>query len=386
MPTIPRYVVWEVLKVFLLVITATTLLMVLGGGVKEAIRKGLPIPLMVEILPYMLPETLRFTIPGCLLFAVCLVFGRMSGANELVALKTAGISPLAVIWPVLALAIVLSVVTFEFYNLCATWGRPNLKRAVIESVEEIAYGFLRAEKSFRTNKFSINVKDVVGRKLIKPIIVLTPGKGGGPAVTLTAAEAEIRTDRQKRWLRFVCRNGELDVAGEGKLWFTDTEEQVVPLDDSPHDDPYKLSPAALGVQQIPEQVHFEQKQVADLRAQHAKQRQRQEEPSRKGLQLLKSHQLRLWRLRAESHRRWSNGFNCLSFALIGISVALSYRWNDNLSIFFVCFLPILLVFYPLLVLGEYVATKGLLPPGAVWLPNVFLFGWALLFLQRVMRY
>ena len=73
-------------------------------------------------------------------------------------------------------------------------------------------------------------------------------------------------------------------------------------------------------------------------------------------------------------------------AMIGIAVALSYRWNDNLSVFFVCFLPILLVFYPLLVLGEYVATKGLFPPGTVWLPNAVLFGSALLFLQRVMRY
>lgn len=384
MPTIPRYVVWEVFKVFLIVIAATTLLMVLGGGIKEAIRKGLPLPLTLEILPYMLPETLRFTIPGCLLFAVCLVFGRMSGANEMVALKTAGISPLAIIWPVLTLALVLSVVTFEFYNLCATWGRPNVKRAVIESVEDIAYGFLRAERSFRTSKFSINVKDVVGRKLIKPIIVLTPDDG--PRVTLTAAEAEIRTDIQAKLLRFICRNGEIDIEGQGKLSFPDTEEQTVPFDESPHDDPYRLSPAALGVKQIPEQVRHEEEEVARLQDLRDQRRQYQADLSPKQLQVLRGHQLRLWRLRTEPYRRWSNGFNCLSFAMIGIAVALSYRWSDNLSIFFVCFLPILLVFYPLLVLGEYVATKGLLPPEAVWLPNVFLFGFALLFLQRVMRY
>lgn len=385
MPTIQRYVVWEVLKVFLLVITATTLLMVLGGGVKEAVRKGLPLPLMLEILPYMLPESLRFTVPGCLLFAVCLVFGRMSGANEVVALKTAGIGPLAVIWPVLALALVLSFVTYKFYDLCATWGRPNMKRTLIESVEDIAYGILRAEGSFRTSRFSINVKDVVGRKLIKPIIVITSGDDR-PPVTLTAEEAELRTDFENRRLRFICRNGELEVAGQGKLWFADTEEQVVPFDDSPHDDPQSLSPAALGMKQIPRQIRYEQRLLDKFQRRRALLAQRQQRESKDQFLQFRSHHLRLLRLKTEPCRRWSNGFNCLSFCMIGIAVALSYRWQDNLTIFFVCFLPILLVFYPFLVLGEYVATKGLLPPAAVWLPNAILMGGAMLFLRRVNRY
>ena len=71
---------------------------------------------------------------------------------------------------------------------------------------------------------------------------------------------------------------------------------------------------------------------------------------------------------------------------IGIAVALSMRLSDNLTIFFVCFLPILVVFYPLLVLGEYVATKGILPPSAVWLPNAVLIGAALVLMRRVIRY
>jgi lipopolysaccharide export system permease protein len=385
MPTIQRYVVWEVLKVFLLVIAATTLLMVLGGGVKEAVRKGLPLPLMLEILPYMLPETLRFTIPGCLLFAVCLVFGRMSGANEVVALKTLGISPMAVLWPVLVLALGLSLVTFKFYDLCATWGRPNMKRTLIESVEEIAYGILRAERSFRTSRFSINVKDVLGRKLVKPIIVLTPGNDR-PPVTLTAEEAEIRTDREKRWLRFICRNGELEVAGQGKLWFSDTEEQVVPFDDSPHDDPYSLSPAALGMRQIPRQISFEKNLLERLQRRRAILTQRGQRETKEQFLQFRQHHLRLLRLKTEPYRRWSNGFNCLSFCMIGLAIALSYRWHDNLTIFFVCFLPILLVFYPFLVLGEYVATKGLLPPASVWLPNIILMVGAMMSFRRVMRY
>jgi lipopolysaccharide export system permease protein len=385
MSTIQRYVVWEVLKYFLIVLTGTTLLMVLGAGVKEAIRRGLPLAVMVEILPYMLPEMLRFTIPGCLLFAVCLVYGRLSGLNEVVALKTAGISPVAVMWPVVVLSVALSVMTFKFYDLCATWGRPNLARTLIESVEEIAYGILRVERSFRTPKFSVIVKDVVGRKLIKPVIVLHPGENR-PTVTLTAAEAEIHSDVEKRVLIFSCREGELEVAGQGKLWFSDTEKQVVPFDDPPDTNPMVLSPANLGIDAIPAQIRQEQEVLVSLNAQQARRNMRQQPESPALAREFRHHQLRLWRLCTEPHRRWSNGFNCLSFTLIGIAVALHMRLSDNLTIFFACFLPILLVFYPLFVLGEYVATKGILPPPAVWLPNVVLIGAALILMRRVIRY
>jgi lipopolysaccharide export system permease protein len=385
MSSLQRHVVWEVIKVFVLVITATTLLMVVGGGIKEAVRKGLPPQLMLEILPFMLPEMLRFTVPGSLLFAVCLAYGRMSGANEIVAVKTSGISPWAMIWPVLAISAVLSVTTFQFYNLCATWGRPGLKRTLVESVEAIAYGMLRAEKSFRTNRFSINVKDVVGRTLVQPIIVLRPG-GDRPTVTLTAAEAEIQTDFQARAIRFVCRNGELDVAGQGKLWFTGTEEHIVPFDETHLGDPRRLSPAALSMRAVPQQIRYEQACLARLHQEQSRREARREADPPGAEAERAAHQRRLWRLRTEGPRRWSNGFSCFSFALIGISVALSWRLSDNLTIFFVCFLPILILFYPLLVLGEYLATKGLLPPAAVWLPNLVLAGLALWIFRRVQRY
>jgi lipopolysaccharide export system permease protein len=291
----------------------------------------------------------------------------------------------AVIWPSLVMATILSVVTFEFYDSCATWGRPNLKRTLVESVDKIVYGILRSERSFRSDKFSINVKDVVGRKLIQPIIVLTPGKNR-PPVTLTAAVAEIRTDLERRVLRIICWNGTLDVAGETKFWFTDREERVVPLEDTTHARPSELSPAALAIVEIPKQVEHEKKALAVMHARRT-QRQQRGESERPGLiREFKRRQFRLWRLQTEPYRRWSNGFNCLSFALIGIAVAMRQRLSDNLTIFFLCFLPILLLFYPLLVLGEYIATKGLLPPSSVWLPNIVLIVLACLAMRRVIRY
>ena len=81
------------------------------------------------------------------------------------------------------------------------------------------------------------------------------------------------------------------------------------------------------------------------------------------------HQQRLSRLVAEPHRRLSNGLGCLCFALVGVPVAMGRRSADVMSIFFICFLPILLLYYPLLMTGENLARQGVFPQGSVWLAD-----------------
>lgn len=93
MKIIKWYVVGEILKILFVTIGITLLLLTLGGGAKEGIRRGLPPHLVVQTVPYIVPEMLRFIIPGCLLFAVCSVFGRMTASNEIVAMKSLGINP-----------------------------------------------------------------------------------------------------------------------------------------------------------------------------------------------------------------------------------------------------------------------------------------------------
>ena len=44
-------------------------------------------------------------------------------------------------------------------------------------------------------------------------------------------------------------------------------------------------------------------------------------------------QNRIFRLKTEPYRRWSNGFTCLCFSLIGIPVAMLWRHADGLTIF-----------------------------------------------------
>ncbi len=100
MKIITRYVLSEMLQVFLVALTALTLFMLVIGLTKEAQQQGLGLLQILSLIPYVLPDAMRFAVPGTILFAVASVFGRFSSSNEIIALKAAGITPMALIWPV----------------------------------------------------------------------------------------------------------------------------------------------------------------------------------------------------------------------------------------------------------------------------------------------
>ena len=78
---------------------------------------------------------------------------------------------------------------------------------------------------------------------------------------------------------------------------------------------------------------------------------------------------RLHRLKTERYRRWASGFSCLCFATIGAPLAIRLRTADHFTTFGICFLPILLVYYPFFAYGLEKAKTGALPPYCVWLAN-----------------
>jgi lipopolysaccharide export system permease protein len=377
-----RYIIGELSKVFVVVLLAITSFLSLAGGVVEAVRKGLPPGLLVSVLPYVVAEMLPLAIPASCLFASCAVFGRMSADNELSALKALGIHPLSVLWPAGIPFLVLSFGTFWIFDLCAAWGRPEMERTVVESVTDIAYGMLRTERAFRHDKLSIVVKGVEGRQLLRPTVVLEP-RSGRPRTVMRAEEAELRWDPVDKVLRVICHNGTLEVEGRATLRFPDTMEQAVPFQYQPPDEAF-LSPARLRMSAIPREIARERALVAALEDRPVAAEGQGSRPDEAAK--LKRHKLRMFRLMAEGHRRLSNGLTCFCFALVGAAAAARWRVRETASIFFLCFLPILTVFYPLLMLGEYLAITGKLPPYAVWSADAVLLAVGIAILRKVLRY
>ncbi len=72
--------------------------------------------------------------------------------------------------------------------------------------------------------------------------------------------------------------------------------------------------------------------------------------------------------------------------MVGVPMAIRLRNRDFLTSFFVCFLPILIAYYPAMIVGADQVKNGNLPTIFVWAGNIMLMLWGLWLLRRVMRY
>lgn len=383
MGIIQRRLIWETMLIIVFTNAAALLLLTTTGAIKEAIDRGLPIHVVLDLLPYLVPEALRFTMPAAVLYAVCHVVGRMAAAHEFTALKSLGIDPLRALAPLLFLSTLLSLLTFWFYDVCAHWSRPNMQRIFVTSICDVAYGTLQVDKSFATPQVSITVRQVDDRRLLDPIITVAK-LDDSPPMTLSAEEASLSYDSKNHALCLVSFGTTIDVAGRGTVYWPGPFQHRLPLPGWRHE-AHKLSPAALPVSLLGEQEGFERERSHTLAAQIAALKQQPGEEA--NLHTLESQyrasRERAFRLAAESQRRLANGFGCLCFALTGTAVAMWLRSGDTAKTFFLCFLPILLVYYPLLVSGETLARQGIAPGLSVWLADAVLFAIATVMLVRM---
>lgn len=376
MRLLTRYVLAELLKIFIAALTVLTIMLLVIGLVKQGREQGLGPAQIIRLVPYVLPDMLRYTIPATLLFAVASVYGRMSGSNEVVALKSLGIGPMTILWPCFILATFLSLLTVWLNDVAVTWSQANIQRVVIEAVEEIAYGMLRTQRSYSNKSFTILVKRVEGQRLLNPIF--TFGGGDKAPTTITAREAELRSDGE--FLRIVCRHGTMN-SPTVNYSFDETVQEIPLLDASRKTDDSHI-PTRVPMNKIAEEVESVQLSLDTYQRRQAAQ---------VGLALatgdfaplagkdwqrdtivIQDFLNHLSRLHTEPPRRMSAGFSCLCFVMVGAPIAIWLRNSDFLTSFFLCFGPILIVYYPLLVFGVEQGKSGAMHPYIVWLGNVVL--------------
>src|SRR5438034_1324200 len=106
-----RMIFWELVKVFLFTLTGLTGLFLIGLVVQQASAMGLSAGQTLQVIPLLVPMTFPYTIPATTLFASCVVYGRLANDNEVVAMKAAGLDPLTLMRPAIALGVVMALVT-----------------------------------------------------------------------------------------------------------------------------------------------------------------------------------------------------------------------------------------------------------------------------------
>ncbi len=122
--TLYRYILKDLLK--LLVLSTTTLVLVISlAGAAQPLSEGLLRPAaLLRFVLYSIPAVLQFAVPYAAAFAATALFFRMKNDNEVLAASAAGLSYRALLWPVLLVALALTLGLFYMNN----WWTPRFYR------------------------------------------------------------------------------------------------------------------------------------------------------------------------------------------------------------------------------------------------------------------
>src|SRR5262249_12304429 len=132
-----RMILWELVKVFFLSLLGITGILLMGTIVAEAAQQGYSLLQIVQVIPLLIPSTLPYTIPPTTLFAVCVVYGRLSHDNEILAIRAAGVNVLHVVRPALVLGLAMSAGTMGFYYRLIPYTHHLLRTMFLKDVEEV---------------------------------------------------------------------------------------------------------------------------------------------------------------------------------------------------------------------------------------------------------
>ena len=392
MSLLQRQILKELISVFILALVVMTVLMVFVGIIREAMEHGLGPMQIIQILPYIVPSLLPLMIPATLLLTVSTVYGRMSGDQEVVATKAAGINVVSLISPSLVMGVVLSAGSLFLTDQVIPWGTKQIKNVVVNALEDIFLDRLKTDLQFvdRKRGIAITVAEVKGNTLIMPTFSYTPHNQS--TITIQAREATIKFDLEAQQLKLQLKHGLIDAPNNQKIWI---EDDVFPL--PLPGEVRKIRPSDLTLKQIEREL----KNVAAAKIQSTEHQAIEtaftlmmgeyqrfyEKPFERIHNQRETNQLMTYKLSAESHGRVALAWSCLFFVWVGSPFSIMRGNKQFYKSFFLCFTPVILVYYPLMLLIINQSKSGTIDPTFfVWIPNLILFFAGCYFFYRVRQY
>ncbi|MBN1796250.1 MAG: LptF/LptG family permease [Sedimentisphaerales bacterium] len=197
-----RYIFRELFKVLILATIALTLIMSLGIILRPIQEYGVGPRQVFHLLGYFIPITLTFVLPLSGLFAAALVYGRFANDNELDACRASGVSLLTLIYPGLALAIVIAianlVLSFHvvpiFFHRAERELKADAKQILFRNIQRRGFYSL----PFRGKDRRIYADKADSTNDILEGVIVTEIQGGRIQKIITAQSASVRFHLQER--------------------------------------------------------------------------------------------------------------------------------------------------------------------------------------------
>ena len=382
-----RYVMGEVVRAFTLALLTITSIFVLFMVMAEAARIGLSPRDIVTLVPFVVPGSLPYTVPVSLLFAVTVVYGRLAADNEMIAVKTAGLSAWTVLWPAIFFGISLSGLLLYLSQAPIPLANTQAKLVIFKNMEEMFYKFLKKDREFNNPRwpFLIKVKDVEDKLMIDATFKHRAGGPAGPEQLRHGRPGQEGPDP----LRYRQRASPASISTAPRSPILARTSRCSTTRSSTSRSPSNND--AMNEKRTQEWTTAEMtKEQAKYRDLIEKERQRQaiaaslwmasgrfERVDWAGVQTAfvdygywtQKHN----EYETEKQMRIALACGSFFFVLLGAPVGILFARGDFLGAFITCFVPIIVLYYPLMLLGVNLGKDGILNPTvALWGGNTLL--------------
>ncbi len=350
MKLIDRYIGKSILVTASFAVAVLSLVLVLGNIFKQLldllVNHDVPIEYILSFIGYILPFSLTFTIPWGFLTAVLLVFGKLSAENELIALRTAGLSIGRICVSLAVLAAISTVVCLWINTSVAPRAQQKMKAALfnIATSNPLAmFGSDEVIDEFPGKKIYVEKKEGT---TLRNILMYELNQKGEPVTVVHAREGMLRTDiEEKQQVLLELRDARYEQR--------DT------------DDPGDLMKIRQGITM--ERIEL----PISLRELYEKNKRRRGLSQMTVSELLeKKKSGEPSSATVEINKRFSFSMASLAFALVGVPLAITaHRKETSIGFFFS--LIVAFVYFLFILFADAVRDNPKLHPELlIWLPNV----------------
>jgi len=351
MKILRNYFLKEFIGPLLIVLGVVTFVMILGNLIQIAnliINKGVEISSVLKLFMLMIPSLLTYTVPISVLTAVLLSLGRLSGDNEITAIKASGINLFSLILPLLIVGLILSLILVVFNDRVIPYAHFTMRKAVVEVGVKNPTATL--EPGVFIDSFEGCVLFIYGieQNKLYNVRIYQPQGEDKPTRTIIAKRGEFIAVPEKNAIKLKLIDGssdEPDPENPNNFYKLNFKNYFMTLSLAKFQDADKIGKKAKDMT------------IAELNKDIERRKREGIDPAP---------------LLTEINKKLSLAFSCFIFMLLGIPLAIITRRREksiNLGIAFVT----VGIFYLLFLGAEALSIQHILdPPIAMWIPNVIL--------------
>lgn len=364
---IDRYVGRQLVVNLLFAIAVLSFVLVLGNIFRRLlpllVNHDLPVEYVLGFIAYVLPFSLIFTIPWGLLTAVLLVFGRLSADNELIALRSNGVSIARICLPLAVLALLCTAASLWLNVQVAPAAQEEMRATVfnLATTNPMAlFGSDQVIDQFPGRKIYVGKKD--GNRL-ENILVFDTNEDAMPIKVTHARSGMLETDLPNRRVLMHLYEARYQQRDEAE--------------------PYDLRKMRDGIHVTEGTYPISLEELYDKEKRRA---------SRSMLslgqlleQLKNSDPKMRSSSRTEINKRFSFPIACLVFALVGVPLGITAHRRETTFGFAASLVVGVFYFLFIIVADTLRANAKLHPELLVWFPNLLFLGFGIWLFRRMAR-